>query len=99
MSGSGQILVMSSKILFRLWSDFGQVVAILRRLLYTSGFVRIPHFVWNVHDEWQGEAVGHLADEVGILGVKAIVEAGKHFNLNCPLDGEYNVGDNWAETH
>ena len=57
------------------------------------------HFVCNVHDEWQVEADGQLADKVGALGVKAIVEAGKHFNLNCPLDGEYNVGDNWAETH
>ena len=57
------------------------------------------YFVCNVHDEWQVEAADHLADKVGTLGVKAIVEAGKHFNLNCPLDGEYNVGENWSETH
>ena len=57
------------------------------------------HFVCNVHDEWQVEVESSLADEVGMLGVKAIREAGEYFNLNCPLDGEYNVGSNWAETH
>ena len=57
------------------------------------------HFVCNVHDEWQVEVESSIADEVGMLGVKAIKEAGEYFNLNCPLDGEYNVGSNWAETH
>ena len=57
------------------------------------------HFVANVHDEWQIEADEDIADVVGSLGVDAIREAGLHFNLNCPLDGEYNVGRNWSETH
>jgi DNA polymerase I-like protein with 3'-5' exonuclease and polymerase domains len=56
-------------------------------------------FVANVHDEWQIEVDESVADEVGRLGVEAIIEAGLHFDLKCPLDGEYNVGDNWAETH
>jgi len=56
-------------------------------------------FVANVHDEWQLEVPEDLADRVGILGVQAIRLAGKNLNLNCELDGEYNVGDNWAETH
>lgn len=57
------------------------------------------HFVANVHDEWQIETEEMSADTVGNLGVGAIREAGIHFNLNCPLDGEYNVGNNWSETH
>ena len=32
-------------------------------------------------------------------GIQAIVDAGHLLKLNCPLDGEYNVGNNWAETH
>ena len=56
-------------------------------------------FVANVHDEWQLEVPEDLADRVGILGVKAIRQAGRNLNLNCELDGEYNVGNNWAETH
>ena len=57
------------------------------------------HVVANVHDEWQVETAQSSADTVGNLGVEAIREAGLHFNLNCPLDGEYNVGRNWSETH
>ena len=57
------------------------------------------HFVANVHDEWQLEVKEEEAVLVGKLGVKAIVEAGKALRLNCPLDGEYKVGDNWKQTH
>ena len=56
-------------------------------------------FVANVHDEWQIECHESVADQVGKLGVESIIEAGKLLNLNCPLDGDYNVGDNWSETH
>ena len=57
------------------------------------------HFVANVHDEWQIEVREDQAEKVGQLGVEAIREAGKALNLNCPLDGEYKIGDNWSETH
>jgi DNA polymerase I-like protein with 3'-5' exonuclease and polymerase domains len=56
-------------------------------------------FVANVHDEWQIEAHQDIADKVGNLGVKSIEEAGNYLGLKCPLTGEYNVGNNWAETH
>jgi hypothetical protein len=56
-------------------------------------------FVCNIHDEWQLEVIEDSADAVGILGVEAIVEAGKYLNLKCPLDGEYNVGTDWSATH
>ena len=55
--------------------------------------------VANVHDEWQVEVHEDQAAEVGRLGVKAIIDAGAVLELSCPLDGEYNVGNNWAETH
>lgn len=56
-------------------------------------------FVANVHDEWQLEVREDQADLVGQLGVQAIREATCSLKLNCPLDGEYNVGRNWSETH
>ena len=56
-------------------------------------------FVANIHDEWQVEVRESQADFVGLRAVEAIIEAGEHFNLRCPLDGEYKVGDNWSETH
>ena len=56
-------------------------------------------FVANVHDEWQIESSAEDADLVGKLGVQAIIDAGLYFKMNCPLDGDYNVGLTWADTH
>ena len=56
-------------------------------------------FVANVHDEWQIEVQEDRAEEVGKLGVDSIAEAGLVLNMRCPLTGEYNVGNNWKETH
>ena len=55
--------------------------------------------VANVHDEWQVEVKEDQAEEVGKRGIQAIIDAGSLLNLNCPLNGEYNVGNNWSETH
>ena len=56
-------------------------------------------FVLNVHDEFQCEVRNDQADFFGGLAVGAIVQAGKSFKLNCPLDGEYKVGETWQQTH
>ena len=56
-------------------------------------------FVANIHDEWQVEVKESQAHFVGLRAVEAIIEAGEYFNLRCPLDGEYKIGDNWSETH
>ena len=56
-------------------------------------------FVANIHDEWQIEVKKSQADFVGRLAVESIIKAGEHFNLRCPLDGEYKTGVNWSETH
>ena len=55
--------------------------------------------VGNVHDEWQVEVPEQYAEEVGKAGVESIIQAGVDLGLNCPLDGEYKIGDNWSETH
>ena len=52
-----------------------------------------------VHDEIQLETKEDMADEIGKLAVESIKRAGEHFEIRCPLDGEYNIGANWAETH
>ena len=56
-------------------------------------------FVANIHDEWQMEVSESQSDFVGRLAVDSIIKAGEHFNLRCPLDGEYKIGGNWSETH
>ena len=57
------------------------------------------HFVGNIHDEIQTEVEQEQADVFGRLACSCIEAAGLHFNLNCPLEGEYKVGYSWAETH
>ena len=74
-----------------------QALVLFNRSLKSEGLD--AHFVANVHDEWQVEVLEKDAERVGQLGVEAIVAAGEHLDLKCPLDGEYNVGNNWAETH
>ena len=56
-------------------------------------------FVANIHDEWQIEVIEHQAEQVGKLGVQALVDTANVLNMVCPLDGEYKIGDNWSETH
>ena len=53
----------------------------------------------SIHDEYQIEAKEDHADKVGYLMVESIKAAGIALNLKCPLDGEYKIGNNWAETH
>lgn len=56
-------------------------------------------FVGNVHDEIQSEVASEQAEKFGWLAVECIKAAGISFELRCPLDGAYQVGNTWAETH
>lgn len=60
--------------------------------------IKFKQTVW-VHDEWQTEVEEERAEELGRMQVQSIRDTGDYFNLNCPLDGEYKIGNNWAETH
>tara|TARA_R110000803_G_scaffold73775_3_gene137661 strand:- start:5375 stop:7108 length:1734 start_codon:yes stop_codon:yes gene_type:complete len=60
----------------------------------------IPYqIVASVHDEWQIETPAAYGDIVGKAGRRAIIRAGEYFEMRCTLDGDYQVGNNWAETH
>jgi len=55
--------------------------------------------VANVHDEFQVETPEAFAKAVGLHFRNAIRKAGDDFELRCPMDGEYKIGNNWSETH
>ena len=57
------------------------------------------YFVGNIHDEVQAEVRSDQTDDYGRLAVECLEAAGAFYNLNCPLTGEYKVGDSWADTH
>lgn len=55
--------------------------------------------VAQVHDEFQVEVPEEYAERVGVVFRNAIRQAGRDFEMRCPLDGEYQIGDSWADTH
>ncbi|MGE4555560.1 MAG: BRO family protein [Desulfovibrionaceae bacterium] len=55
--------------------------------------------VAHIHDEYQFIVKEDLAEQLGEISRQAIVSAGEFFKFRCPLDGEYKIGSNWAETH
>ena len=69
----------------------------LRRLGWQYG----EDWAWvaNIHDEFQAEVNPDKAEDYGKIAVKSIRQAGDDLRFNCPLDGEYKVGKNWADTH
>ena len=56
-------------------------------------------FVGSIHDEFQAEVREDHAEEFARLAERAIAEAGKPFNLRCPLSGSATIGNTWKETH
>jgi len=81
----------------------GGAIAMKKAMCFLDSLIKLndidAKFVANIHDEWQIEVPEESADFVGELGVKAIERASEHFNMRCPLTGEYKIGENWYETH
>ena len=55
--------------------------------------------VAQVHDEFQVEVPEQYAERVGVCFRNAIRQAGRDLELRCPLDGDYQIGNTWADTH
>lgn len=53
----------------------------------------------QMHDEVQLMAKEDIAEIVRSTAIDSIREAGLHFKLNCTLDADAKIGDNWYETH
>ena len=57
------------------------------------------NMVAHIHDEMQLQVKEDIAEYVGQQAVQSIQATKDFFNFRCELDGEYKVGNNWAETH
>ena len=53
----------------------------------------------NIHDEIQFSCDRQDASILGDTFGEAMKSAGEKLGFRCPLDSEYKVGANWAETH
>ena len=57
------------------------------------------NLVASIHDEYQFEVRADQAERFGELTQKAMKMVEKSMSVNCPLDSEFKIGNNWAETH
>lgn len=76
-----------------------KATCILWDLLTENGLSQHVEQVAHVHDEFQLLVKEGYEQQVGELAVQSFRMSGEYFNFRCPLDGEYKVGRNWAETH
>jgi DNA polymerase I-like protein with 3'-5' exonuclease and polymerase domains len=74
-----------------------QALVIFEQMVYDKKLR--ADLVGNIHDEWQVECHPDDAVETGELACEAMRLAGEVLELNCPLAGEYKIGNNWSETH
>ena len=56
-------------------------------------------FGGNIHDEYQTQVLEEHSERFGVLAVEAIINAGVVLKMNCPLDGESKIGNNWYDCH
>lgn len=67
--------------------------------LTAAGLAPFVQQVAHVHDEYQLLVKKGFEPQVGKIAVEAFRKAGEYFHFRIPLDGEFKVGHNWAETH
>ena len=66
--------------------------------LFKERDLDVQFHAW-VHDEVQLSCPPEQADDVGQACQDAMRAVQDHFNFKCQLDTDFNVGQNWAETH
>lgn len=76
-----------------------KATCILWEDLEAEGLAEHVQQVAHVHDEYQLLVQKGYEAQVGEIAVRAFRKAGEFFHFRIPLDGEYKVGHNWAETH
>ena len=76
-----------------------KATCILWEDLIKEGLSDYVQQVAHVHDEYQLLVREGYETQVGEIAVNAFRKAGEYFHFRLPLDGEYKIGHNWAETH
>jgi hypothetical protein len=55
--------------------------------------------VADIHDEWQYRVKKDHVDEFVDYALPCFLRAGESFNYNIPIEGDFKIGNTWAETH
>ena len=68
---------------------------LMSKLIYGKDFAQVAH----IHDELQLDVKEGLENYVGEAAIAAIRDTQRSFNFRCKLDGQFKIGNTWAETH
>ena len=90
LQGGGAIVMKVSMILLDKW--------MVREGPYTLNEVKK---VVDMHDESGAEVVDNpkIIQDYSESARRSIIESGRFFKLNCPLDADVKVGKDWSQTH
>lgn len=96
-----RVPVKSEHYALSVYLQCGEAIVMKQALVFTRE--RAKHLDWKqmavVHDEVQSRVRKEQAEELASIMINAIIDAGKLFQLRCPLNGNYSIGQNWSETH
>ena len=87
LQGAGAVLMKKAAVIFD------------QQLTVERGLVGKFDYCANVHDELQVSANPDVAEAVGQALCDSIEMAGVELGYKVPFAGEYDVGDNWSQTH
>ena len=87
LQGAGAVLMKLAIVIFD------------QRLAPEQGLVGHFDYCAQVHDECQFSVEPEYAEQVGQAFCDAIRLAGEELGYKVPFDGEYDIGQNWSETH
>jgi DNA polymerase-1 len=72
---------------------------ILHKKLKDNNYNDDVKMVAHIHDELQLQCKSSISNQVGELAKQSIIDAGIYYNFRCPLDAQFKIGKNWADTH
>ncbi|CAB4161224.1 PolA DNA polymerase I - 3'-5' exonuclease and polymerase domains [uncultured Caudovirales phage] len=77
----------------------GGIVMKYALVIFDQTHGHLVNYCANVHDEVQMSVKPEHAEAVGQAFAAAIQKAGEHLGIRCPLKGNYDIGNSWADTH
>jgi len=77
----------------------GSIIAKRAWVIFHNGCELPYHQLGVIHDEIQIECAPEHAESIGEQVVSAMRDTAIYYNLRCPINGEYKIGESWNDTH
>lgn len=72
----------------------------LRQIILGAERAKLDYnLVASIHDEYQFEVNTQQVEQFGRITKDAMKLVEAELKVNCPLDSEFKIGNNWADTH